>query len=51
MDVATDHGADYGETLIFNDSDKPSLTPSRVHAITDVDLPRLQQMIVDRLSR
>jgi purine nucleosidase len=51
MDVATDHGADYGDTLIYTDADEPSLTPSRVHAITDVDLPRLQQMIVDRLSR
>ncbi len=51
MDVATDHGSAYGDTLIYTDADKPSLTPSRVHAITDVDLPRLQQMIVDRLSR
>jgi purine nucleosidase len=51
MDAATDHGAPYGDTLIYTDADKPSLTPSRVHAITDVDLPRLQQMIVDRLSR
>ena len=50
MDVATDHGAAYGDTLIFNDADKPTLTPSRVHAITDVDLAKLQKMIVDRLS-
>jgi inosine-uridine nucleoside N-ribohydrolase len=51
MDVATDHGAAYGDTLIYTEADKPSLTPSRVHAITDVDLPRLQKMIVDRLSK
>jgi inosine-uridine nucleoside N-ribohydrolase len=51
MDVATDHGPDYGDTLIYTDADKPSLALSRVHAITDVDLPRLQKMIVDRLSR
>jgi purine nucleosidase len=50
MDVATDHGAAYGDTLIYTEADKPSLTPSHVHAITDVDLPRLQKMIVDRLS-
>jgi purine nucleosidase len=50
MDVATDHGADYGDTLIYTDADKPTLTPSRVRAITDVDLSRLQKMIVDRLS-
>jgi purine nucleosidase len=51
MDVATDHGAAYGDTLIYTDSDKPALVPSRVHAIVHVDLPRLQQMIVDRLSK
>jgi inosine-uridine nucleoside N-ribohydrolase len=51
MDVATDHGPAYGDTLIYTEADKPALTPSRVHAITDVDLPRLQKMIVDRLSR
>ena len=50
MDVATDHGAAYGDTLIYSEADKPSLTPTKVHAITDVDLPRLQKMIVDRLS-
>jgi purine nucleosidase len=51
MDVATDHGAAYGDTLIYNDTDKPTLVPSQVHAITHVDLPRLQQMIIDRLSK
>jgi purine nucleosidase len=51
MDVATDHGAAYGDTLIYTDSDKPSVVPSKVHAITDVDLPRLQGMIVERLSK
>jgi inosine-uridine nucleoside N-ribohydrolase len=51
MDVATDHGAAYGDTLVYTDADKPSLVPSQVHAITDVDLPRLQGMIVERLSR
>jgi inosine-uridine nucleoside N-ribohydrolase len=51
MDVATDHGPAYGDTLVYTDADKPSLVPSQVHAITDVDLPRLQKMIVDRLSK
>ena len=50
MDVATDHGAAYGDTLIYTDLDKPTLVPSQVHAITDIDLPRLQKMIIDRLS-
>jgi purine nucleosidase len=51
MDVATDHGAAYGDTLIYNDADKPLVVPSKVHAIMHVDLPRLQQMIIDRLSK
>jgi purine nucleosidase len=51
MDVATDHGPDYGDTLIYTEADKPALTPSQVHAITDVDLPRLQKMIVEQLSK
>jgi purine nucleosidase len=51
MDVATDHGPAYGDTLVYTDADKPSLVPSQVHAITDVDLPRLQRMIVERLSK
>lgn len=50
MDVATDHGPAYGDTLVYTDPDKPALLPSRVHAITDVDLPRLQKMLVERLS-
>ena len=28
-----------------------ALLPSQVQAITDIDLPRLQKMIVDRLSK
>jgi inosine-uridine nucleoside N-ribohydrolase len=51
MDVATDHGPAYGDTLVYTDADKPSLVPSQVHAITDVDLSRLHKMIVDRLSK
>jgi purine nucleosidase len=51
MDVATDHGAAYGDTLIYNDSDKPALAPSRVHAIVHVDLSRLQKMLIERLSK
>jgi inosine-uridine nucleoside N-ribohydrolase len=51
MDVATDHGPAYGDTLIYTNADKPTLVPSQVHAITDIDLPGLQKMIIDRLSR
>ena len=51
MDVATDHGADYGDTIIYTSADQPLLLSSKVHAITDVDLSRLQAMIIERLSR
>jgi inosine-uridine nucleoside N-ribohydrolase len=44
MDVNTDHGAIYGDTMIW--TQKPPLPTSQVHAQMDVDVPRLQQMIV-----
>jgi purine nucleosidase len=51
MDVSTDHGPTYGDTLVSTDADKPDLAGSRVHAIMDVDLQRLQQMLVERLGK
>ncbi len=51
IDVSTDHGPTYGDTLVSTDADKPELAGSRVHAIMDVDLPRLQQMLVERLGK
>ena len=51
MDVSTDHGPAYGDTLVSTDADRPELAGSRVHAIMDIDLPRLQQMLIERLGK
>ena len=50
MDVSTEHGAGYGDTLIWTDADKPVFPLRLVHAQTDVDLPRLQMTLVRLLS-
>ena len=43
MDVSLSHGPDYGDTMIYSDSDKPALTLQKVHAQIDVDAPRLEK--------
>jgi inosine-uridine nucleoside N-ribohydrolase len=48
MDVNTDHGAIYGDTMIWTNA--PPLPTSLVHAQMDVDLPRLQGMLVKLLT-
>ncbi len=50
MDVSTDHGPSYGDTLVYTDADKPAIPLHQVHAFTGVDLPRLQSTIVRLLS-
>jgi inosine-uridine nucleoside N-ribohydrolase len=46
MDVNTDHGANYGDTLTYTDNTRPKITLQKVHAQMDVDLPRLQQLLI-----
>ena len=48
MDVNTDHGAVYGDTMTWQK--KPPLPAGLVHAQMSVDLPRLQQMLVKLLT-
>ena len=50
MDVDTDHGPSYGNTLTWNTDAAPSLPVNRVHAQLDVNLPRLQQFLIDLMS-
>jgi hypothetical protein len=49
MDVNTDHGAVYGDTMTW--TEPPPLPVSLVHAQMDVDLPKLQQMLVKLLTQ
>lgn len=51
MDVNTEHGPNYGDTLTWAEEYKPALPLNKVHAQMDVDLPRLQKFLVDLLSR
>jgi purine nucleosidase len=51
MDVNTVHGPGYGDTLIWNEKDKPVLHLQQVHAQVDVDFPKLERALHDLLSR
>jgi purine nucleosidase len=50
MDVNTDHGAGYGDTLTFTDQERPAFTLQKVHAQMDVDLPKLQHLLIQLLT-
>jgi inosine-uridine nucleoside N-ribohydrolase len=51
MDVNTEHGPNYGDTLTWAEEYKPALPLNKVHAQMDVDLPRLQKFLVELLSQ
>jgi inosine-uridine nucleoside N-ribohydrolase len=51
MDVNTEHGPNYGDTLTWAEEYKPALPLNEVHAQMGVDLPRLQKFLVDLLSQ
>lgn len=50
MDVDTNHGASYGNTLTWSDDLKPALPLNKVHAIMEPDLPRLQHDLIQLFS-
>ena len=50
MDVDTNHGPVYGDTLTWSEDTKPALPLNKVHAQVDVDLPRLQQLLIRLLT-
>ena len=51
MDVDTQHGPTYGDTLTWDEAYKPALPLNKIHAQMEVDLPRLQQFLVEELSK
>ena len=51
MDVDTAHGPSYGNTLIWNDKDKPVIPLQKVHAQMDVDFPKLEKKLTELLSK
>jgi inosine-uridine nucleoside N-ribohydrolase len=46
MSVDIDHGAGYGNTLTWNEADKPKLATQRVEIQMDLDKQRLNEMFV-----
>jgi inosine-uridine nucleoside N-ribohydrolase len=47
MDVSTDKGADYGDTLTWSESTKPAFELQKAHIQIHVDYPALQKLFVD----
>ncbi len=51
MDVDTQKGPTYGDTLTWDEKYKPALPLNKVHAQVDVDQPKLAKFLVDLLSK
>jgi inosine-uridine nucleoside N-ribohydrolase len=50
MDVNTLHGPAYGDTLIWNDRDKPAVVVQKVHAQINVDAEKLERKLTELFS-
>lgn len=50
MDVNTEHGPNYGDTLTWQEELKPPLTLNKVHVVMEPDLPRLQNLLIRLFS-
>jgi len=50
MDVSVDKGMSYGDTLVWTDHDKPSISLQKAHVQMDVDWPKFQKMFVQLMS-
>jgi purine nucleosidase len=50
MDVSTEKGISYGDTLVWTDRDKPAISLQKVHAQMDVDWPKFQKMFVQLMA-
>jgi inosine-uridine nucleoside N-ribohydrolase len=50
MDMDISHTAGYGNTLVWVPGSQPGLGERLVHVQTDLDLPKFDSMVIDRLS-
>ena len=50
MDVSLDHGAGYGDTLIWSERVKPALDVQSVRAQMDVNMPKFAEMFVKLMT-
>ena len=46
MDVNTDHGANYGDTLTWQEEYKPAIPLNKVHVVMEPNLPRVQDLLI-----
>ena len=50
MDVNLDHGANYGDTLTWVDTNKPKLVPQAVEIQVDLDAEKFYKMLVELMT-
>jgi purine nucleosidase len=50
IDVSVERGISYGDTLVWTDHDKPSVSLQKAHVQMDVDWPKFQKMFVHLMS-
>jgi inosine-uridine nucleoside N-ribohydrolase len=50
MDVNLDHGANYGDTLTWVDTNKPKLPPQAVEIQVDLDTEKFYKMFVELMT-
>jgi inosine-uridine nucleoside N-ribohydrolase len=50
IDVNTDHGAGYGDVLLYQDNDKPAITLQKAHLQVDVDTGKLNSLLLKPFS-
>lgn len=50
MNMSLDKGVSYGDTLVWDERDKPAIPLQKVHAQMDVNWPKFQQMFVKLMS-
>ena len=50
MDVSVDKGISYGDTVVWTDHDKPSISLQKAHVQMDVDWPKFKNMFVYLMS-
>lgn len=51
MDVNTSRGPSYGDTIIWDDHNKPAIPIRKIHAQMDVDVARLHRKLSELLSK
>ena len=51
MDVSTDHGASYGDTLVWSNDTRPHLGEREVEVQDDLDPEKFYREFVDLMTR